>query len=74
MLTALGLDTVAEAVYRAMLADPTGGVAELVARVGRTEEEVRDALDTLSELALVRPSAEREGACGPSLRTLAWRS
>ncbi|MFJ9432872.1 helix-turn-helix domain-containing protein [Streptomyces sp. NPDC101490] len=61
MLTALGLDAVAEAVYRAMLADPTGGVAELVARVGRTEEEVRDALDTLSELALVRPSAQREG-------------
>ncbi|MFB6578552.1 LuxR C-terminal-related transcriptional regulator [Streptomyces sp. NPDC056402] len=61
MLTALGLDTVAEAVYRAMLADPTGGVAELVARVGTSEEEVRDALDMLSELALVRPSAEREG-------------
>ncbi|MGE7386411.1 helix-turn-helix domain-containing protein [Streptomyces sp. NPDC004126] len=61
MLTALGLDPVAESVYRAMLSDPTSGVAGLVARVGRPVEEVRDALDVLSELALVRPSSEREG-------------
>ncbi|ANZ13863.1 hypothetical protein SNOUR_02715 [Streptomyces noursei ATCC 11455] len=53
MLTVLGLDAVAESVYRAMLADPSGGVAELVARVGKPEDEVRDALDLLSELALV---------------------
>ncbi|MFC0844280.1 LuxR C-terminal-related transcriptional regulator [Streptomyces noboritoensis] len=62
MLTALGLDAAAESVYRAMLADPRGGVAELVARLERPEDEVRDALDVLSELALVRPSAEREGS------------
>ncbi|WP_432122389.1 LuxR C-terminal-related transcriptional regulator [Streptomyces sp. S1] len=61
MLTALGLDVVGESVYRAMLAHPGDGVAELVARVGAPEEEVRAALDTLSELALVRPSAERRG-------------
>ncbi|MDD9377621.1 LuxR C-terminal-related transcriptional regulator [Streptomyces sp. ZAF1911] len=61
MLTALGLDSVAESVYRAMLADPRGGVAELVARVGVPRQEVLDALDVLSELALVRPSAEHEG-------------
>ncbi|MFJ9620054.1 helix-turn-helix transcriptional regulator [Streptomyces noursei] len=61
MLTVLGLDAVAESVYRAMLADPSGGVAELVARVGKPEDEVRDALDLLSELALVQPSSEQPG-------------
>ncbi|MEU3505458.1 LuxR C-terminal-related transcriptional regulator [Streptomyces hundungensis] len=61
MLTTLGLDAVAEAVYRTMLADPQGGVAELVAVTGASEAEVRRALDTLSELALIRPSAERQG-------------
>ncbi|MFD9379377.1 LuxR C-terminal-related transcriptional regulator [Streptomyces sp. NPDC059999] len=61
MLTTLGLDAASESVYRAMLADPSGGVAELVARTGQSEHSVRDALDLLSELALVRPSAEREG-------------
>lgn len=57
----MGLNTVAEGVYRAMLADPRGGVAELVATIGAPEHEVREALDLLSELALVRPSAERRG-------------
>ncbi|MCT9087764.1 LuxR C-terminal-related transcriptional regulator [Streptomyces sp. ASQP_92] len=61
MLTTLGLDAVAEAVYRTMLADPQGGVAELVAVTGAPEAEVRRALDTLSELALIRPSAEQRG-------------
>ncbi|WP_330331871.1 LuxR C-terminal-related transcriptional regulator [Streptomyces sp. NBC_00536] len=61
MLTALGLNAVAESVYRAMLADPRGGVAELVEAVGAPRPEVLDALDLLSELALVRPSAEQEG-------------
>lgn len=61
MLTALGLDAVAESVYRAMLADPAGGVAELVTRTGQPEHAIRDALDLLSELALVRPSAEQKG-------------
>ncbi|WP_411105045.1 LuxR C-terminal-related transcriptional regulator [Streptomyces sp. cmx-4-9] len=69
MLTALGLDTMAEAVYRAMLADPGGGVAALAARTGATEQQVRDGLDVLSELALVRPSADSGGlrAVSPDL-------
>ncbi|WP_031009943.1 helix-turn-helix domain-containing protein [Streptomyces sp. NRRL F-5727] len=69
MLSALGLDTMAEAVYRAMLADPRGGVAALAARVGATEQQVRDGLDVLSELALVRPSADSGGlrAVSPDL-------
>ncbi|MCX5382579.1 LuxR C-terminal-related transcriptional regulator [Streptomyces sp. NBC_00083] len=61
MLTALGLDAAAESVYRTMLADPRGGVAELVAALGMPEADVRRALDTLSELALIRPSAEQQG-------------
>ncbi|MFD9791969.1 LuxR C-terminal-related transcriptional regulator [Streptomyces sp. NPDC059070] len=61
MLTELGLDAAAESVYRAMLADPAGGVADIVARAGLPEHEVCAALDVLSELALVQPSADHEG-------------
>ncbi len=61
MLTTLGLDADAEAVYRAMLARPKDGVAALAARAGLAEDQVRAALDTLSELALVRPSYEHGG-------------
>ncbi|MFD5461597.1 LuxR C-terminal-related transcriptional regulator [Kitasatospora sp. NPDC127059] len=61
MLTALGLDQVSEAVYRAMLAHPQEGVAALRMRLDLTDQQVRQALDTLSELALLRPSADREG-------------
>ncbi|MET7441919.1 helix-turn-helix transcriptional regulator, partial [Streptomyces sp. NPDC005568] len=61
MTTALGLDSVAETVYRAMLRHPAAGVTALTAVVELSEEEVRDALDTLSELALVRPAAGDAG-------------
>ncbi|WP_406116202.1 helix-turn-helix domain-containing protein [Kitasatospora purpeofusca] len=61
MLTALGLDTDAEAVYRVMLAHPGDGVTALAHRLGQDEQQVRIALDRLSELALLRPSAERRG-------------
>ncbi|MEU9301750.1 helix-turn-helix transcriptional regulator [Streptomyces sp. NPDC048269] len=61
MLTELGLDARAEAVYRAMLMQPTAGVAALAAAVEATEDEVRTALDLLSELALVQPSAADAG-------------
>ncbi|GAA2450850.1 LuxR C-terminal-related transcriptional regulator [Streptomyces macrosporus] len=61
MLTALGLDTVSEQVYRAMLTHPRAGVAELAERLGLTDGEVRRSLDTLSELCLVQPSFERRG-------------
>ncbi|MGW3039859.1 LuxR C-terminal-related transcriptional regulator [Kitasatospora sp. NPDC001159] len=62
MLAALGLDSSSEAVYRAMLAHPQDGVAALGTRLSLTDQQVRQALDTLSELALIRPSADREGA------------
>jgi sugar-specific transcriptional regulator TrmB len=62
MLTTLGIDADAEAVYRAMLARPRDGVAAIGEALGLTEDQVRAALDTLSALALVRPSYEREGS------------
>ncbi|MEU9234557.1 helix-turn-helix domain-containing protein [Streptomyces subrutilus] len=61
MLTELGLDARAEAVYRAMLVQPGAGVAALAVAIGAGEDEVREALDLLSELALVRPSADDSG-------------
>ncbi|MYS85339.1 helix-turn-helix domain-containing protein [Embleya scabrispora] len=61
MLDVLGLDDVAESVYRAMLARPDEGVSALAARLGLSEVQLRSALDTLSTLALLRPSAEHDG-------------
>ncbi|MFJ9608843.1 LuxR C-terminal-related transcriptional regulator [Kitasatospora sp. NPDC101176] len=61
MLDVFGLDTRTEAVYREMLERPSGGVAELAARVGTTETEVREALDQLVELGLLTPSREAVG-------------
>ncbi|WP_042457885.1 helix-turn-helix transcriptional regulator [Streptacidiphilus jiangxiensis] len=60
MLTLLGLSTTAEQVYRAMLAHPDDGVARLGARLGLSKEQIEEALHTLSELALVRPSYDRD--------------
>ncbi|MEV7124407.1 helix-turn-helix transcriptional regulator [Streptomyces sp. NPDC093260] len=50
----LGLDPVVEAVYRAMLAHPDDSVGEMAERLSMPVETVRGALDTLSELTLVR--------------------
>lgn len=61
MLDMLGLDRTAETVYREMLSDPTGGIAELCDRLAMDETEVRDALDRLADLDLLRPSREVPG-------------
>ncbi|MFI1826076.1 LuxR C-terminal-related transcriptional regulator [Streptomyces sp. NPDC020412] len=61
MLSELGLDAMSEAVYRGMLAHPQEGVASLAERLATTETAVRQALDTLSELSLLRQSGEQEG-------------
>ncbi|MFG2714781.1 LuxR C-terminal-related transcriptional regulator [Streptomyces goshikiensis] len=61
MLATLGLDATAEAVYRTMLAAPRDGVSALAARLGVPETDVRRSLDTLSELALIRPSYDHAG-------------
>lgn len=61
VLEVLGLDSEAESIYRAILGYPRDGVAQLAARLGMSEERLRHGLDRLSELSLVRPSAQ-EGA------------
>ncbi|MFG3049961.1 LuxR C-terminal-related transcriptional regulator [Kitasatospora sp. NPDC048239] len=65
MLELLGLDITAEAVYREMLTDPEGGVIELCARLRLPESAVREALDRLADLTLLRASRERPGALWP---------
>ncbi|MGW0367082.1 helix-turn-helix transcriptional regulator [Streptomyces sp. NPDC002990] len=62
MLQSLGLGPDVEAVYRGMLADASGGVAELCVRLGLTEAQVRDGLDRLVDLDLLRPSRDSPGA------------
>jgi DNA-binding CsgD family transcriptional regulator/sugar-specific transcriptional regulator TrmB len=52
------LNELAQTVYVAMVADPTASVADLADRVGHTEIEVREALNRLLDLSLVRPSRE----------------
>ncbi|MFB6839680.1 LuxR C-terminal-related transcriptional regulator [Streptomyces sp. NPDC056361] len=54
MLEALGIQEPAEAVYRLLLERPGCGAPELADGLGRPEPEVREALDRLAELKLVR--------------------
>jgi len=61
VLTELGLDVTAEAVYRAMLSMPSADIAALAGELGSSTVAVRRALDELSGLALVRPSAQDPG-------------
>ncbi|MER6715512.1 MULTISPECIES: LuxR C-terminal-related transcriptional regulator [unclassified Streptomyces] len=61
MLRSLGLDASAESVYRAMLTNPEEGLTGLAQHTGIPESRVRQALDTLSELALVQPSQTASG-------------
>ncbi|MFD8888984.1 LuxR C-terminal-related transcriptional regulator [Streptomyces sp. NPDC059566] len=62
MLSALGLDTPTEAVYRLLAARPEGwGVGQMAERLGLGEQQVRNALDRLAELELLRRSADRPG-------------
>ncbi|WP_228972938.1 LuxR C-terminal-related transcriptional regulator [Streptomyces sp. DH12] len=57
MLQALGLDSVSERVYRAMLAHPDDDVVRLAARLDLPPGDLVPALDRLSELSLVYPDA-----------------
>ncbi|WP_327071777.1 helix-turn-helix transcriptional regulator [Kitasatospora sp. NBC_01302] len=65
MLSVLGLDTTSEAVYAGMLADPTGGVEDLCRRLALPEMSVREALDKLADLQLLRVSRDVAGALRP---------
>jgi DNA-binding CsgD family transcriptional regulator/sugar-specific transcriptional regulator TrmB len=61
MLESLGLDIVAEGVYRLLLEQPAWGVAEIGEHLQLSESDVRDALDRLAALKLVH-SAGRGGS------------
>jgi DNA-binding CsgD family transcriptional regulator len=61
MLEMLGLDTVANAVYQAMLAEPGFGVAQLCEHLNLSETQVRNALDDLADLSLLRESRQTPG-------------
>ncbi|MFD1663539.1 LuxR C-terminal-related transcriptional regulator [Streptomyces caeni] len=61
MLETLGLDDRSEQVYRAMLVHPSEGVTALAKRLGMGDSDVRESLDALSSLSLIRPSVG-EGA------------
>lgn len=54
MLEPLGLDTVAEDVYRLVLEQPAWGVTEIGQHLNMREADVRSALDRLAMLSLVR--------------------
>ncbi|MFE4856722.1 LuxR C-terminal-related transcriptional regulator [Streptomyces sp. NPDC056670] len=62
MLAVLGLDTDTERVYRAMLAHRDDGISALSQRLALPEDKLRDCLDRLHALALVRPSGQAESA------------
>ncbi|MFJ6798061.1 helix-turn-helix domain-containing protein [Streptomyces sp. NPDC091268] len=55
MLESLGLDGPTESVYRMMLANPGDEASALAKLLGRPEEDVHEAWDTLGELGLVVP-------------------
>lgn len=61
MLQSLGLGPTAEALYRTMLAEPSLGVAELGERLGFAESAVREGLDELVRLTLLRESRDLPG-------------
>ncbi|MFG2816497.1 LuxR C-terminal-related transcriptional regulator [Streptomyces sp. NPDC048410] len=65
MLETWGLESHVEAVYRGMLTDPGLGVVESGERLGLEEAAVRDALDQLVDLGLLRDSREVKGGLRP---------
>lgn len=58
MLETTDKNTVPEAVYRALVTRPDAGVDELAGYLGLSERHIREALDALSELSLVRPASD----------------
>lgn len=61
MLQTLGLSSAADDVYRLMLTSPQLGVADLCARLGMPETDVRASLDELVRYSLVRESRDQPG-------------
>ncbi|WP_316520123.1 helix-turn-helix transcriptional regulator [Kitasatospora brasiliensis] len=62
VLGVLGLGSAAEAVYGALLSQPSCDLQGLIPRTGLSEGEVRSALDELADRAFLRPSRETTGA------------
>lgn len=60
-LEVLGLSAAEEAVYQSLLAKNDEGVGELSARLALPESEVRDCLDRLLDMELLRPSRDNPG-------------
>lgn len=58
MLDALGISRNAERLYRALLSNPELDLAGLAVVAEMSESEVREALDALADVALVRPSRQ----------------
>ncbi|WP_235437868.1 helix-turn-helix domain-containing protein [Kitasatospora griseola] len=58
VLQALGLNALTETVYRTLLAEPDRGVEQIAAKLHLSEAEVREALDELLELMLLRPASD----------------
>ncbi|WP_129308294.1 LuxR C-terminal-related transcriptional regulator [Streptomyces sp. L2] len=61
MLQTLGLDAMAELVYRAMIRHPQETVADLARRLDVSQQDVGEALDRLSSLALVSTATDPSG-------------
>lgn len=61
MLEALGVTATAAALYQAVLDQPGHGVDQLAASTGFTPTQIRQGLDELAELMLVRASSEHPG-------------
>jgi DNA-binding CsgD family transcriptional regulator len=67
VLEAFGVNPSAEKIYLAMLKQPHAGTASLAAALGWTEESVKEALDELARLSLLRPSWEDPDVLRPVL-------
>ncbi|MEY9927545.1 sugar-specific transcriptional regulator TrmB/DNA-binding CsgD family transcriptional regulator [Catenulispora sp. GP43] len=61
MLRELGLDEVAEQVYRTLLDQPTMTAAEVADQLGLSQDQIMGAMDALSDLALLRLSRTDPG-------------
>src|SRR5689334_17923749 len=61
MLEAFGLTATAAQLYQAMLDHPTESAEQVAERCGLTCTQVRDCLDELAGLMLVRASSEHPG-------------
>lgn len=65
VLGVIGLDCIAEQVYRALLEHPDSGIDELSERLATSEAQIRECLETLQRLTLLRASRQTPGTLRP---------